>query len=173
MPKTTAQALAERIRYQVAAGEKVLKAAGAGSASDNTHAVFGSPEDVLNVRGNVSDVAHTNHLWYLDAVASGAIKADLPSALQRTRPTHVAAAVDFLSPRDTDTAEQALQQLRTVNEQIAQGVENLSDEQLDAPVEAAFYGTLTLRDLLFTVIEHGSLHIGQAWGIVKGQGLAG
>jgi uncharacterized damage-inducible protein DinB len=173
MPKTTAQALAERIRYQATAGEKVLQAAGAGTEKDHTTAVFGAPEDVLNVCGNVSDVAHTNHLWYLDAVASGAIQGDLPTALRRTRPASIAEAVEFLSPRETDTAEQALLQLRTVNEQIASGVERLTDDQLDAPVEAAFYGALPLRDLLFAIIEHGSLHIGQAWGILKGHGLTG
>jgi hypothetical protein len=59
-----------------------------------------------------------------------------------------------------------------VNEQIATLVEGLPDAALNAPVDVTFYGQKTLRDLLFVIIEHGSLHIGQAWGILKGKGLA-
>src|SRR5262249_43058021 len=91
MPTTMAQALAERVRYQTSSGEKVLQAAG-----DQSGAVFGNPQDVLSVRGNVSDVALTNHLWLLDAVAAGAVQGALPSALQQPRPTSVDAAVQFL-----------------------------------------------------------------------------
>ncbi|HET6384654.1 MAG TPA: hypothetical protein VFJ58_14775 [Armatimonadota bacterium] len=72
MPVTMAQALAEHIRYQIAAGEKVLQAAG-----EHSSEVFGNPADVLTVCGNVSGVAHTNRLWLLDAVASGALRGDL------------------------------------------------------------------------------------------------
>jgi uncharacterized damage-inducible protein DinB len=168
MSTTMAQALAERIRYQVTSGEKVLKAAG-----NQSDAVFGNPQDVLSVCGNVSDVAHTNHLWLLDAVYAGAVERALPPALQKQRPGSVNEAVAFLAPRDTDSAEQALSQLRQVNEQIAKLVQGLPDAALDAPVDVTFYGQKTLRDLLFIIIEHGSLHIGQAWGILKGKGLAG
>jgi hypothetical protein len=167
MSTTMAQALAERVRAQITSGEKVLKAAG--SHSD---AVFGNPQEVLCVRGNVSDVAHTNHLWLLDAVYAGAVERALPPALQKPRPGSINEAVAFLAPRDTDSAEQALAQLRLVNEQIATLVEGLPDAALDAPVDVTFYGQKTLRDLLFVIIEHGSLHIGQAWGILKGKGLA-
>jgi uncharacterized damage-inducible protein DinB len=166
MSTTMAQALAERVRYQISSGEKVLKAAG--SHSD---AVFGNPEEVLSVRGNVADVAHTNHLWLLDAVYAGAVERALSPALQTPRPDSIIEVVAFLAPRDTDSAEQALAQLRRVNEQIATLVEALPDAALDAPVEVTFYGQKTLCDLLFIIIEHGSLHIGQAWGILKGKGL--
>ena len=167
MATTMAQALAERIRNQTAGGEKVLKAAG-----DQSGAVFGNPQEVLSVRGNISDIAHTNHLWLLDAVAAGAVQGELPAALRRPRPTSIDAAVAFLAPRDTDSAEQALAQLRLVNNQIASTVEGLSDAALDHPVDITFYGSKSLRDLLFAIIEHGSLHLGQAWGILKGKGIA-
>jgi hypothetical protein len=168
MATTMAQALAERIRSQIDSGEKLLKAAGS-----NTDAVFGNPRDVLSVCGNVSDVAHTNHLWLLDLLASGVVEGELPAELRRPRPTSVEAAVAFLAPRDTDSAEQALTHLRRVNEQIASQVERLPDPALEAPVEITFYGRKPLRDLLFAILEHGALHIGQGWGILKGKGLAG
>jgi hypothetical protein len=168
MSTTMAQALAERIRYQINNGEKVLQAAG-----DQSGAVFGNPQDVLSVCGNVSDVAHTNHLWLLDAVAAGAVQGELPAALRKPRPTSVDAAVAFLAPRDTDTCDQALNQLRQVNNQIASMVQNLSDSALDKTVDVTFYGNKSLRDLLFIIIEHGALHLGQSWGILKGKGIAG
>jgi hypothetical protein len=168
MAKTMAQALAERIRYQTESGEKLLKAAG-----DQSGAVFGNPQDVLSVRGNVSDVAHTNHLWLLDALASKALEGELSSELRRTRPTSVDAAVAFLAPRDTDSSDQALSQLRRVNESIASLAEKLPDSALEAPVEVTFYGRKPLRDLLFIIVEHGALHIGQGWGILKGKGIGG
>lgn len=167
MATTMAQALAERIRYQITSAEKVLEAAG-----DRSHEVFGDPKDVLTVRGNVSDVAHTNHLWLLDAITAGAVDAGLPGPLQRARPTSIGAAVAFLDPRDTDTAEQALNNLRRINGAIAAKVAELPDSALEKPVEVTFYGQKTLRDLCFIIIEHGALHIGQAWGILKGHGLA-
>ena len=167
MATTMAQALAQRIRYQASHGQKVLEAAG-----EHSGAVFGSPEDVLTVCGNVSDVAHTNHLWLLDAAAAGALQGELPPALRRTRPTSIEGAVQFLAPRDTDSAEQALTHLRQVNHQIASMVEGLPDSALEKPVEVTFYGSKSLRDLLFIIIEHGSLHLGQAWGILKGKGIA-
>jgi hypothetical protein len=162
-----AQALAERIRYQTAGGEKVLSAAG-----EQSGAVFGNPQDVLSVRGNVSDIAHTNHLWLLDAVAAGALQGELSAELQRPRPTSIDAAVQFLAPRDTDSAGQALANLRQVNNQIAAMVERLPDSALDKTVDVTFYGQKSLRELLFIIIEHGSLHLGQAWGILKGKGIA-
>jgi uncharacterized damage-inducible protein DinB len=168
MAVTMAQALAERVRYQTSHGEKVLQAAG-----DQSHEVFGSPQDVLTVRGNVSDIAHTNHLWLLDAVAAGAVTGALPQPLQRPRPLSIDDALAFLAPRDTDTSDKALGQLKLVNDQIASMVEGLSDDALDKPVEITFYGQKTLRDLLFIVIEHGALHLGQAWGILKGKGISG
>jgi|SRR5947209_10838956 len=167
MATTTAQALAERIQYQTAGGEKVLNAAG-----NQSDAVFGNPQEVLSVRGNVADIAHTNHLWLLDAAAAGALQGELPPALRRTRPTSIEGAVQFLAPRDTDSAEQALTHLRQVNHQIASMVEGLPDSALEKPVEVTFYGSKSLRDLLFIIIEHGSLHLGQAWGILKGKGIA-
>jgi len=165
MATTMAQALAERIRNQTANGEKVLQAAG-----DQSGAVFGNPADVLSVRGNVSDIALTNHLWLLDA--AGAVRGSLPPALQRDRPTSIDAAVKFLEPRDTDSSEQALTRLRQVNDQIASLFAGLSDADLDRPVDVTFCGQQTVRDLLFIVIEHGALHMGQAWGILKGKGIA-
>lgn len=168
MAMTMAQALAERIRSQIESGERVLKSAG-----EHSGAVFGDPQDVLTVCGNVADVAHTNHLWLLDAKASGAIANDVPTDLLRERPASIEDAVSFLSPRETDGCEQTTKHLRLVNETIASRIENLSDAELDAPVDITFYGPKTLRDLLFVVIEHGSLHIGQATGILKGKGVAG
>ena len=166
---TMAQALAERIRYQVESGEKVLQAAG-----DEHHgAVFGNPADVLSVVGNVSDVAHTNHLWLLDMLKAGAVQGDLGQELQRARPGSVEEAVSFLGPRETDSPNQAKAQLKRVNEKIASLVEGLSDSDLDKMVDVTFYGQKSLRDLLFIIIEHGALHIGQSWGILKGKGVAG
>jgi hypothetical protein len=167
MAKTMGQALAERIRSQIAAGEKVLEAAGA----QHGNSVFGKPEDVLSVTGNISDVAHTNHLWLLDAKKAGIGGNGLDGALQRERPETVQDAVTFLAPRDTDSPAQALTHLRLVNEKIASAAEGLSDQDLEKPVNVTFYGEKTLRDLFFTIIEHGSLHIGQAWGILKGHGV--
>jgi uncharacterized damage-inducible protein DinB len=167
MATTMAQALAERIRYQTTSGEKVLQAAG-----EQSGAVFGNPADVLTVRGNVSDVAVTNHLWLLDAVASGALTAELTGDLRRPRPSSIDEAVAFLAPRDTDSAEQAIARLREVNAVIADSVAGLSDEELEQPVDVTFYGQKTLRDLCFIIIEHGALHVGQAYGILKGKGLA-
>ena len=167
MAVTMAQALAERIKYQIAAGQKVFDAAG-----EHHGAVFGSPEDVLTVRGNVSDVAVTNHLWLLDAVAAGTVKGSLPPALDRPRPTSVDAAVEFLAHRETDSAAQAAKRLNEVNSAIAAMVAGLSDAELDKTVDVTFYGPKSLRDLLFIIIEHGSLHLGQAWGILKGKGIA-
>jgi hypothetical protein len=172
MAATMGQALAARIRYQIKDGEDVLRAGGYGTSSDRTDAVVGSPQDVLSVRGNVSDVALTNHLWLLDAAASGAVTVELTGDLRQPRPASIEEAVAFLGPRDTDTAEQSLARLRTVNETIAAAVENLSDEALERPVEVTFKGQKPLRDELFIIIEHGALHIGQAWGILKGTGKA-
>jgi len=166
---TMAQALAERIRYQIESGEKVLQAAG-----DQHHgAVFGNPSDVLSVVGNVSDVAHTNHLWLLDMLKAGVVQGDLGQDLQRARPDSVQDAVTFLGPRETDSPDQANAQLRRVNEKIASLVEGLPDSDLDQTVDVTFYGQTSLRDLLFIIIEHGALHIGQSWGILKGKGIAG
>ena len=167
MATTMGQALAERIRYQITSGEKLLQAAG-----NNSDAVFGNPRDVLSVRGNVSDVALTNHLWLLDAVAAGAVDPALPPDLGKPRPTSVDAAVAFLGPRDTDSGEQALARLRQTNGAIAAKVAELPDSALDKTVDVTFYGQKSLRDLLFIIIEHGALHFGQAWGILKGKGLA-
>jgi hypothetical protein len=168
MATTMAQALADRIRYQASHGQKALEAAG-----EQCGAVFGNPADVLTVRGNVSDVALTNHLWLLDAVAAGAVQGELPPSLRSPRPLDIEGAIQFLAPRDRHTAEESLAHLRAVNEQIAAMVERLPDSALDKPVEVTFYGTKNLRDMLFIIIEHGSLHLGQAWGILKGKGIAG
>ena len=165
---TMAQALAERIRLQIQSGEKVLQAAG-----DEHHgAVFGNPADVLSVVGNVSDVAHSNHLWLVEMLASGAMQGELGEKLQRARPSSVPEAVDFVGPRETDSPDEAKAQLRRVNEKIASLIEGLPDADLEKVVESQFLGRMSLRDVLFVVIEHGSLHIGQAWGILKGKGVA-
>jgi len=171
MGSALAGALAARIRYQIKSGEAVLNAAGHGSTADRSDAVFGSPQDVLTVRGNVSDVALTNHLWLLDGVAAGALPAELTGDLRRPRPSNVDEAVAFLGPRDTDTSAQALARLTLANETIAAAVEGLSDAELARTVDVTFYGQKSLSDLLFIIIEHGSLHIGQAWGILKGAGI--
>src|SRR5579864_5021389 len=137
-----ARALAERVLYQINSGERVLEAAG-----ENSGAVFGDPAAVLSVRGNVSDAAWTNHLWLLDALASGAIHAELSGGLKRPRPSSVPEAVQFLAPRDSDTSVEALAHLKLVNTALAAAVEGLSDEELDRPVEVAFYGRKSLREL--------------------------
>lgn len=165
---TMAQALAERIRSQIQSGEKVLQA-----AADEYHgAVFGNPVDVLSVVGNVSDVAHTNHLWLLEMLKAGVVQGDLGEGLQITCPSTVPEAVTFLAPRETDSPVQAKEQLQRVNEKIASLIEGLSDADLEKTVVTNFYGQKSLRDLLFAIIEHGALHIGQAWGILKGKGVA-
>jgi hypothetical protein len=61
--------------------------------------------------------------------------------------------------------------LRRVNEKIASLIEGLSDADLEKTVDTNFLGQKSLRDVLFAVIEHGSLQIGQAWGILKGKGV--
>lgn len=127
---------------------------------------------MLSVRGNVSDVAWTNHLWLLDAAAAGVVNVELSGDLKRARPNSVEEAVAFLAPRDTDTAAQAAAHLKLVNETIASAVEGLSDAELERTLDVTFYGRKTLRDMLFAVIEHGALHIGQSWGIVKATGIA-
>lgn len=165
---TMAQALAERIRYQIESGENVLQAAGDGHHS----AVFGNPADVLSVVGNVSDVAHTNHLWLLEMLNSGVTQSDLSQELQRACPGSIQDAVDFLDPRETDSPDQAKAQLRCVNEKIASLVETMSDADLDRTINTTFLGQKSVRDVLFTIIEHGAQHIGQAWGILKGKGVA-
>lgn len=105
-------------------------------------------------------------------MAAGAVSVELNGNLRRVRPRSLDEAVEFLAPRDTDTAEQALAHLKRVNDVIADTVEKLSDEQLRKPVEGTCYGTEPLRNVMFLVIEHGALHIGQAWGILKGAGIA-
>ena len=163
-----AQALAQRIRIQIQKGEEVLQAAG-----DEHHgAVFGSPSDVLSVVGNVSDVAHTNHLWLVEMVESGALQDDLSPDLRRACPNSLEEVLSFVAARDTDSPAQARGHLRRVNEKIASLVEGLSDDDLEKPVDTSCLGQKCLRDVLFAVIEHGSLHIGQAWGILKGKGVA-
>jgi len=165
---TMAQALAQHIRLQIQSGEKVLQAAG-----DEHHgAVFGNPVEVLSVVGNVSDVAHTNHLWLVEMLESGALQGELDENLRRDRPGNLPDAVAFVGPRETDSPAQAKAQLRRVNEKIAFLIEGLSDADLEKPVNSQFLGQTNLRDVLFAVIEHGSLHIGQAWGILKGKGVA-
>lgn len=165
MAKTMAQVLADKIRYQIVAGDKVLEAAG-----DHSGEVFGNPADVLSVRGNISDVAVTNHLWLLDAAAAGAV--GNIGSLAGPKAADVNAAVAFLAPRDTDSASEASARLAQVNEGIAKAIEGLSDAELEKTVDVSFYGEKSLLDLCFIILDHGSLHIGQAWGILKGKGLA-
>jgi hypothetical protein len=105
-------------------------------------------------------------------VASGAVETELTGNLKRQRPGSVEEAVAFLAPRDTDSASGALAHLRIVNDTLASAVEKLADSDLDRPVDITFYGRKNLRDLCFAVIEHGALHLGQAWGILKGAGIA-
>jgi uncharacterized damage-inducible protein DinB len=100
------------------------------------------------------------------------VQGDLPAALRRPRPTSIDAAVEFLEPRDTHSAEEAMTYLGQVNDQIASMVAHLPDSALEKPVDVTFYGQKSLRDMLFAIIEHGSLHLGQAWGILKGKGIA-
>jgi len=116
-------------------------------------------------------VAHTNHLWLLDVAAAG-LCGELPTELRQARPTTIEGAVAFLAPRDTDSATQGLAQLRRVNEFLASQVEGLSDADLERRLEMTFYGDKSLRDALFSILHHGSLHIGQAWGILKGAGYS-
>lgn len=164
---TMAQALAEHIRLQIQSGEKVLQAAG----DEHHSAVFGNPDDALTVVGNVSDVAHTNHMWLLEMVESGALQGDLGHDLQRALPSSLEEVLAFVAARETDSPTQATAQLRRVNEKIASLIEELSDADLEKPVDTSCIGQKSLRDVLFAVIEHGSLHIGQAWGILKGKGV--
>lgn len=60
MAKTLGQRLAAQLIYQITCGQEVLLAGGADTENDRTDAVFGSPRDVLTVRGNVADVGLTN-----------------------------------------------------------------------------------------------------------------
>lgn len=170
MAKTLGQALAARIRCQVKDGEAVLNAGGYGTKNDRTCAVFGSAQDVLTVRGNIADVALTNHLWLLDLAASGAAHVELTGELKKARPASIPEAIAFLAPRESASAAQALARLQSTNEALAAAIEGLSDEELERPVNMTFKGPVPVRDLAFTVIEHGALHIGQAWGILKGCG---
>lgn len=165
---TMAQALAEHIRLQIQSGEKVLQAAG----DEHHSAVFGNPSDVLTVVGNVSDVAHTNHMWLIEMLESDALQGDLGHDLQRPLPSNMEKVMAFVAPRETDSPAQAKAHLRRVNEKIASLIEGLADADLEKPVDTSCIGQKSLRDVLFAVIEHGSLHIGQAWGILKGKGVA-
>ena len=164
---TLASALAEHIRLQIENGKEVLAAAGNEHYAD----VFGNPAEVLSVVGNVADVAHTNHLWLMDMIAAGVVRGELGAELQRDRPGNLPEALAFLAARETDSPAQALAHLERVNEKIASSVEKLTDADLDRAVVTVFYGQCTLRDLLFAVIEHGAVHVGQAWGILKGKGV--
>ena len=171
MATTLGQALAGQFRAQIEQGEQVIEAARK-DGEDRSDAVFGSPQEVLTVRGNVSDIAVTSHLWLLDVEAAGLITDDFPVPLKRPRPKSIEETMAFLDPRDTDTAEQAVARLREVNECIAGQLERRSDEDLARTLDMAFYGEKTLCEWAFTLLHHGSLHLGQAWGILKGSGLA-
>ncbi|MEI6478013.1 MAG: DinB family protein [bacterium] len=166
--KTTAQRLADQVREQIGSGKALLDQAG-----DNASAVFGVPSDVLSVKGNVADVGLTNHLWLLDLVNGGIFdRNQLESALNVARPSTTDEAIAFLEPRDTFNAEEALAALDMVNEDLAALVEDLEDDVLDKNVDMTFYGRMTVADLLFIVITHGALHLGQGWGILKAMGQA-
>ena len=168
MAKTMGQALAEQIRRQVKVGETVLQLAGTGTAQDRSDAVIGPAEKVLTVRANVSDVAHMNHLWYLFAHQSGALTSPVPDDLKASIPASFPEVRAFLSPRETQTADEAIRHLRRINEQWAAEIGGLSDEALEAPVRSPFPGSYCLRDVAFRALTHGALHLGQAWGILKG-----
>lgn len=71
------------------------------------------------------------------------------------------------------STEEAIDCLRETNEAMARSVESLRDEELDQEVRVMFKSDpMSLADLCFLVIHHGSLHIGQAWGILKGSGIS-
>ena len=170
MAVTMAQELAEHFRVQTLTAEKALRAAGYGTDQDHTGEALGSPECSLTVRGNIGDIARTNHYFYLSALESGALPGPCPPDLAAERPTDFRSFLAFLAPRETYTAEEALEALKQINGQIASEIEGLTDEQLEAPVPG-LRRTISLRQSLFSLVRHGALHTGQAWGILKGAGL--
>jgi hypothetical protein len=170
MTETMAQSLAEQIRLQAIMAGRLLKNAGMGTEEDRTHEYLGPREASLTVAGNIADMAFTNHYFYLGAAAAGAFPGDSHADLQADYSADFPGYLSFLSPRETIAASEALERLQLVNREIAAAVENMTDEQLDAPLETAF-GGLTLRRALFSMLLHGSLHMGQAWGVLKGVGV--
>lgn len=172
MATTMAQAFAEQIRRQVKIGETVLNLAGMGTENDRTDAAIGPPENVLTVRGNISDVAHMNHLFYLCILQVEGVGAVAPRHLERALPASLADFMQYIGPRETHSAEEALEMLRNVNDELAKAIEGLTDEQLNREAPSLFPGHHPLvRDLLFIVLNHGALHLGQAWGILKSAGI--
>ncbi len=157
---TRAGMLAEQIRKQIAGAETVLKAGGMNTEDDRTDAVVGSRVDVLTVRGNVADTALTNVLWARNA-----------GLLPGESITDVTAAVAFLELRETMSASEALQKLRSINGSIADALISLTDEDLGRSAEVVFKGFMTLEELCFEILGHGAYHIGQASGILKSAGL--
>jgi hypothetical protein len=166
---TAGRILAEQIRFQAVMAEQLLKAAGAGTDRDLTGEKLGTPEANLTVCGNIGDIAQMNHYWYLAARAAGAFPGECAEDLRSDCPTDFPGFGQFLSPRETLSAEEITRKLKRVNGEIAKAVEGLTDEQLETPVPTVF-GTDPLHRVLTSLLLHGGAHIGQAWGILKGAG---
>jgi hypothetical protein len=169
MATTMARSLAEQFRLQAAMGEKLLRLAGAGTEQDRSGEVLGSPDASLTVRGNIGDVAMMNHYTLLAAMAAGAVPGECDPTLRADCPADYPGFGAFLSPRETFSPEEAVQKLRVANEGLAKAIKGLTDEQLETPV-ATVFGTIPLRQILFSMVTHGGMHFGQAWGILKGAG---
>ena len=169
MATTMAQALAQQIRAHALMAGNFLQLAGAGTENDRSGEVLGSPEASLTVRGNIGDIVCMNHYSYLSALASKALPSECSPDLQAECPTDYPGFSAFLAPRETMTAEEASQKIRLVNKAVAAAGEGLTDEELEVPVQTVF-GEMPLRQLLFTMVTHGGMHMGQAWGILKGAG---
>lgn len=159
----------DRIALQTRNAERVLKSAGWQTPSDTTHRVLGDPQDVLSIRGNVADIALTNHLWLLDILASGISGFTLPPELNTERPSDHEAALTFVDRREHMTADEAHDYLTRVNGTLVTVLKSLTNHDLTHPVEATFYGREPLYELLFDLLSHGDRHLGQAWAVIKAE----
>jgi hypothetical protein len=153
---------------QIDAGKGLLDRAGAFAA-----VTIGNPADVLSPAGNVSDIACTNLLWYLNLLQVEGI--DLPEGRNLpgwglTEPAESdKAAVAFLDRyRNTDTANQALERLQEVNGLIALSIQSIVFEDVGTDkVSMAFYGEQLPCHIVAGMISHGFHHLGQADGKLK------
>jgi RNA polymerase sigma factor (sigma-70 family) len=156
------EALASRIRLQSEGAQTTLEVAGSKASLS-----YGEQQDCLSVCGNFAHIARHNQILLLDMAVATSQDVNLPSILFHERPRTLKDAWEFLLNRESDSPEQAVFRLKTVNDQIAGFAEKLSEGELSLPVETLLYDQQTVRDLLLIILQQGSFASGQAWGILK------